>query len=240
MHAFTIYLTLLAGLLSQRTETVRFPSVDGVSITADWYRAGENPHVIILFHQAGYSRGEYLETAPELVKLGFTCLAVDLRAGDESNGIRNETAEAARKAGKRTDLLDAERDMIAALEYVRQAYPASRITLFGSSYSASLALKIARNHSDAYAVIAFSPGEYFGKDLNMRNSLAGFVKPAFVTGSRKEYPEISYLFNYAQGSFITVYSPSSEGVHGSRALWKDSPGNPEYWEALKKFLVRIR
>ena len=45
----------------------------------------------VLFHQAKYSRGEYFEVAPKLNKMGFNCLAVDLRSGGEINGIPNKT-----------------------------------------------------------------------------------------------------------------------------------------------------
>lgn len=239
MQTFILLSVALISFALQKAETVKFPSKDGLSVTADWYRNDKRSSVIVLCHQAGSSRGEYTEIAARLNALGFNCLAVDLRSGDEVNGIRNETAQEAQIAGKSRNYVDAEQDMIAAVEYARKEYPGMKITLFGSSYSASLALKIGKDHSDVYAVIAFSPGEYFGEELNMRKSIAGFGKPAFVTGSRKEYSEISHLFNYVQGSFVTVYSPSAEGMHGSRALLSSSEGSQEYWDQLKKFFHRI-
>ena len=36
---------------------------------------------IVMFHQAGWSRGEYREIAPKLVAKGYRVLAVDQRAG---------------------------------------------------------------------------------------------------------------------------------------------------------------
>ncbi|WP_424352380.1 hypothetical protein, partial [Lutimonas sp.] len=68
-------------------ETINFKASDGVTVTADLYM----PHktsapFILLYHQAGYSRGEYLSIAPQLNAMGFNCLAVDQRSGDKVNG----------------------------------------------------------------------------------------------------------------------------------------------------------
>src|SRR4051812_4802889 len=75
---------------------ISFPSKDGLTVTADWYPVNSEMPVILLLHQNGYSRGEFLETALKLNKYGFNCLAVDLRVGDKVNDVKNETAEAAK------------------------------------------------------------------------------------------------------------------------------------------------
>ncbi len=68
--------------------TIHLKSADGLLITADSYL----PHdtntapLIVLFHQAGSSRGEYSEIAPRLNELGFNCIAVDQRSGEYSRG----------------------------------------------------------------------------------------------------------------------------------------------------------
>src|SRR5690349_9118104 len=76
-------------------KTFIMPAPDGLTITADLYEADSTAPVILLCHQAGYSRGEFLETGKRLMKFGFTCLAIDLRSGKECNAIPNETARAA-------------------------------------------------------------------------------------------------------------------------------------------------
>src|SRR4051812_45624084 len=98
--------------------TITFASRDSLMITADLYKTDDNAPFMILFHQAGYSRGEYNEIARKLNKLGYNCLAVDLRAGEEINGVKNETAARAKEKKKPTEYLDAEQDMIAAINYV--------------------------------------------------------------------------------------------------------------------------
>src|SRR5690242_1110400 len=93
-------------------KTFIMPSPDGLTVTADLYEADSTAPVILLCHQAGYSRGEYLETAKRLEKFGFTCLAIDLRAGKECNAVPNETARAATLGHFSRDFIDAKNDVI--------------------------------------------------------------------------------------------------------------------------------
>ena len=66
-------------------QTVEFPAGDGLPITADLYQGASGPQVpmIVLCHQAGWSRGAYRETAPRLVAIGFNCLAIDQGSSQE-------------------------------------------------------------------------------------------------------------------------------------------------------------
>ena len=89
-------------------ETITFKASDGISVTADLYM----PHkatapFIILYHQAGYSRGEYRSIAPQLNEMGFNCMAVDQRSGDKVNGVINETHKGAVASKLPTEYLDA-------------------------------------------------------------------------------------------------------------------------------------
>ncbi len=95
---------------------IEFKSLDGLLISADLYGDISNKTpMILLFHQAGWSRGEYREIAPKLVELGFNCMAIDQRSGDSVNDVQNETKVRAEEAGKSTSYLDALQDMEAAL-----------------------------------------------------------------------------------------------------------------------------
>ena len=86
---------LLLFLLGAKTSfaqlTVTFPSLDSVTITADWYPVNSESQTILLCHQNGFSRGEYAESARKLNMIGFNCLAIDQRVGNEVNGVTNET-----------------------------------------------------------------------------------------------------------------------------------------------------
>ena len=142
-------------------ETLSFPSEDDLEITADLYHASTDGPVVVLCHQAGWSRGEYKETAKTLQERGYNCLAVDQRSGGAVNDTDNETFKRAEAAGKGTEFLDAEQDIVAAVNYMSERY-GKPVILVGSSYSAALSLKVAAENDNVRAVLSFSPGEYFG------------------------------------------------------------------------------
>ncbi len=226
--------------MAEAQQTVTFSSSDGLTVTADLYLQDKSYPFIILFHQANFSRGEYLETAPKLMKLGYNCLAVDLRSGKEVNFIQNETAARAHEKHLPTEYLDSEKDMLAAIEYVKQ-YNQNRIILFGSSYSASLALKIATNSKKVRAVIAFSPGEYFQPQLTLKTVLLKFDKPIFVAITKSENPFVKEMLSGVSRNLITWFVPSKNtGIHGSRALWQSTPESNECWFSLLLFFKGLK
>ncbi len=223
----------------QAQKTITFSSKDGLIITADKYFVNDSLPYIVLCHQAGYSRGEYKETAPKFTKFGYNCIAVDARSGGGVNDVPNETAFDARVKNKPTTYLDAEQDIIAAIDY---AYKQNnkKVILVGSSYSASLALKIGASNDKVKAVMAFSPGEYFGDKLKIKGSIVKFDKPLFVTSSKEEAPAVSALIKDIKSTNKQQFIPTGEGEHGSKALWKSSPDNLEYWMALPKFMRGLK
>ncbi len=220
-------------------QKVTFPSLDGLQVTGDMYVGASTAPVILLCHQARFSRGEYIETAKKLVALGFNCFAIDQRSGDQVNGVQNETAIGARKAGKATEYLDAEQDILAALAYIKSKSSHS-IILLGSSYSASLVLKIGSEREEVKAVVAFSPGEYFGEKLKIQPLLSKMDKPVFLTSSLKEAPAVKELVSEIPAQWLNQFIPPFEGQHGSKALWKENSGYEAYWVAFQAFLQKQR
>ena len=230
-----IILFCAAAFKASSVETITFPSKDGVTITGDLYVINDTFPYMLLCHQAGYSRGEYKETAKRFNKLGYNCLAIDLRSGGEINGIINQTALEAKKAGKGTDYLDAEQDIIAGLDY---AYKKGnkRVILVGSSYSASLVLKVAVKNPEVSAVIAFSPGEYFGKKLKLKDAIKELSCPVWIGSSFLEKPECENLVIGIKSEKLITFAPSEKGEHGSKALWKTNSNYLDYWMSILMFL----
>lgn len=232
---FAVFLLLYSGLIPAQ-KTITFPSKDGLTITADEYIIDDTMPYMILCHQAGYSRGEYSETAGRFQKFGYNCLAIDARSGKEINGIKNETAALALKKKRSTDFLDAEQDIVAAIDYVYKKTK-KKVILVGSSYSASLVLKIATTNDKVKAVLAFSPGEHFGTKLNLKETIKALDKPVFTTSSKAEAADLSILMKGVKASNKTQFTPSAQGDHGSKALWKETnPNYHEYWMALLMFM----
>lgn len=218
--------------------TITFPSLDGLEITADLYQGSNNGEVMVLCHQAKYCRAAYTETALNLMKKGYNCLAIDQRSGDLMNGKKNETALRAKAKGLPVDYLDAEQDMIAAVNFAAEKY-GKPIILVGSSYSASLALKIAKENENVKAVLAFSPGEYFKGKLNVAEVITGLDKPTFVTGAKREAPRMAPLTKGVVADKLTIFEPGMSGSHGAKALWPTQSISRRYWEAVDAFLATL-
>ena len=237
--SFFLTLLIFTATFSHAQLQMNFPSKDGITITADWYPVNSESQTILLCHQNGFSRGEYAETAKKLNMLGFNCLAIDQRVGNEVNGVINETAKDARTKGKPQKYINAEQDIIAAIDWLYAKYN-RRVILLGSSYSASLALKIANENNLVFAVAAFSPGEYFEDKNFISNAINGLKKPVFLTSSREESAAVTELTKDVMSVVKIQFIPKGAGDHGSKVLWSKSSDNQDYWAALVSFLNRIK
>lgn len=232
---------ILSGLFLQvrAQQLVTFESGDGLLITAEQYISStQNPYIILL-HQAGYSRGEYREIAPKLVKLGFNCLAIDQRSGYEVNYVKNETAMRAKAKNLPANYIDAMPDIQAAIAFVKKQNP-KPIILWGSSYSASLALIVAAKELKVGGVVVFSPGEYFDQDDYVKSRIAKISVPILALSSRSEYPVMEELLADVKPSLKTLFKPSDEGKHGAKALWDSNPSSQEYWMAVTLFFSKMK
>lgn len=231
------------GIINEDTvpRKITFPSLDSIPVTANLYHQNVKFPVIVLCHQAGFNKTEYVKIAETLFRKGYNCLAIDQRSGGNIIEWFNETMLAAVKMGKPVEYLDAEKDIIAAVDFAAKKYK-KKVILWGSSYSATLALHLAVDNENVEAVIAFSPGDYFAeKKLPLAEKLSGFSKPLFIASSKEEAAEITKILqgiplNNKQIHFV----PESKGAHGSRALWKTDENNEEYWDALNHFLDTLK
>jgi predicted alpha/beta hydrolase len=227
-------------------EKINFKSSDGLEITADkYFTDSESAPLILLFHQAGWSRGEYNEIAPKLNKLGFNCIAFDQRSGEEVNDVVNETYKRAVEKGLGTTYVDAEIDIVAAIENAKKSYTkASKLIIWGSSYSAGLVLKIAGERDDVDAVLAFSPGEYYkkmGKPGDWIEQSAKSIEiPVFITSAGMEKKKWWKISEAIPSEDKALFLPTKTGKHGSRALWEKFADHKEYWKAVTSFLDVIK
>ena len=221
--------------------TVEFPSMDSLMISANIYEISKDSPVIVLCHQARFNKFEYEGIAQKLNKLGFDCIAIDQRSGGPIGNKINETAIRALEDGKATDYIDAEPDIIAAINYAVARY-GKPIILWGSSYSSTLALYIAAENNNVSAIVAFSPGNYLSEYKgSLTDVLTGFEKPMFVTSSKREAESVkSLLQKVDMNENQILFEPLGEGHHGSRALWKSQQGGEEYWIAVNEFLTSIK
>lgn len=140
------------------SEEVTFPSADGATLHADLHRSGrESAPLLLMFHQGGSNvRAEYAPILPRLLEAGFDALAVDLRRGGDTFGGTNRTVDAL--GHNDTPYCEVYPDVVASLQQALEAADGETVISWGSSYSGTLALRLAvERPGDVDAVIAFSP-----------------------------------------------------------------------------------
>jgi len=223
--------------------TVNFTTSDGLTVYADYYsKYGRHNPLIILYHQAGFSRGEFRNIAPRLMDLGFNILAVDLRSGDIVNHVTNLTNKEAIKQGKPTDFTDVIPDLEAAYQYAKNKINAKKIIYWGSSYSASLGFYMAAKYPKDYkALIAYSPGEYFKiENKNIADFATNVKIPVYTSSARNEESSWKPIYNSIK-SKKRFYLPSkTKGHHGTIALSVFNDDAEENWQAIIPFLKTLR
>ena len=227
-------------------KTLSFESKDGLKVTADLYSPHEDAATpfIVLCHQAGWSRGEYREIAPKLNKMGFNCLAIDQRSGGKINDVVNETAKAAKKKRLATEYVDAQQDIVAALNFVKKDKATGQVILWGSSYSAALALVISGENPELVdGVLSFAPGEYFARSGKSKTwvaqSAASIADPVFITSAKNEAKNWKAIFDAIEVDTKQKFLPKTKGKHGSSALWEKSGDHDAYWESVSGFLKQF-
>jgi pimeloyl-ACP methyl ester carboxylesterase len=218
-------------------ETTSFSAADGSKVFGDVYRPeGPAKATILLFHQAGSNRAEYMPIAPKLAALGYNVLAIDQRAGGSLWGKSNETA-AAGSGG--SGYFDALPDLEGALAYAVRTWPGKPAVVWGSSYSASLVFFLAARHpNEIVGLLSFSPGEYFSGE-SVAKQAAQVHCPVFITSvpAAGEIAAARELYDEVPGARKVDFVPT-RGTHGSSTLRTDSnpAGAAEIWLAVERFL----
>jgi dienelactone hydrolase len=224
---------------AQAPQQIQLTAPDGVVVYGTYYPVAAPKALILLFHQAGSSSGEYADIAPRLQREGFAALAIDQRVGGALYGP-NRTMAAAKD---KTDYLGTLPDLEAALAWGKARN--MPIALWGSSYSASLVFLLA-NAADAKdsvkALLAFSPGEYFTDKKMVEAAAAKVTVPVFVTSANamEEQAEAKAILSATPSTDRQQYIPRT-GIHGSSTLNanKNPGGADENWRAVLAFLKRV-
>ena len=120
--------------------------------------------------------------------------------------------------------------------WARAQHSDRSVIVWGSSYSASLVFLLAAAHQDEVAaVLAFSPGEYFGR------AAAQLRVPVFVTSAPDQGEEeaAAAIVAVVPAKLKQKFRQANGGIHGSSTLRDDSnpAGAPAIWDAVLSFLA---
>ena len=240
------------GGVAAHAEPLALVAADGVTVDAEVWRAAAPraasgatpraaPPIVLAFHQAEASRGEYAPIAPRLAAAGFTVVAIDQRSGGPFLGGRNRTVE---RLGRSTEFVDALPDLEAALAWAKANGRGAPVIAMGSSYSAALVFLLAARHSgDLAAVVAYSPGEYLGGPHLVRDAARTVRVPVFVgqAGDPAEIAASKAIVAALPGRRVAPFTSAASSVHGASTLRADQnpTGADAQWQALLAFLTRF-
>lgn len=221
-------------------EEVSFFTSDSVKIYADYYFQNKKATNILLFHQGGANvRSEYKPIIPKLIEEGFNILAVDQRVGGQLLGSYNRTV--ADIDINRFNYCDAYPDLEASLNYIFTTQNSGKIILWGSSFSATLAIKLAHNYSDKVAaVLAFSPASGEPMEDCQPNVLFETLKTPMLLlrpSSEAAIESVKNQLAVAQQFGHQTYI-AQNGRHGSSMLVEDRVQAPvdANWKIVMDFL----
>jgi dienelactone hydrolase len=225
--------------------TMELTAADGAKVTADLYRSASPRGCVALFHQSGSSRGEFRTIAPELVRLGYTALAVDVRWGnrDRWNDVVNETAARhgtpeIMRLGLREKAQQIRagsmHDLDAAVDWLRENGCAKPV-VWGSSIHANGVFELAARRPDVIGgVIDASPGEYNKEQPDrMKGIVARIATPSLVLWGRTERDLSKPIFDALPNG--AKWSYESSGRHGDAIVFEDVAA----WPAIERFLYSM-
>ena len=226
---------------------ISFFTPDSIQIFGDLYELDKNSPTILLFHQGGSNaRAEYGSIVPRLLEKGFNILATDQRMGGQYYGSYNRTLEhiSDHLYSNAYGFCDAYNNLESALDYVVKAGFKSKIILWGSSYSATLAIQLAHKNQDAVSgVLAFSPaGGAPMKDCPADPYFDDLQVPLLVLRppNEMEIESVQKQFDLVREKGHQVYA-AINGVHGSSMLVEERVGADvsDTWDVVFEFLQKV-
>ena len=227
VSGLVVALASLGGAVA--AQPVSHPAADGVTVHGERYfgnLAADAP-LILLFHQGGGDgRGEYAPLATWLNAEGFRAIAWDQRRGGSRFSMSNRTV-AGLSEGAEYSYCDAYPDLEAALDYVLEHRLADRVVAWGSSYSATLVMRLAaENPGTVSGVLSFSPASGDAMEGCQPEPWAGDVQvPMFALRPASEMELAGPIQQRDRLEGIGVrFHVVEHGVHGSSMLVDERTG----------------
>ena len=232
---------------TNNVKEISFYTADSIKIFGDLYELDKKEKTILLFHQGGSNaRGEYGPIIPSLIEKGYNILAIDQRVGGQYYGNYSRTLAniPSNIFGDGYGYCDAYNNLESALDFIIDAGFSGDKIIWGSSYSASLAIQLANNRqSDIHGVLAFSPASGGSmKDCLPDPYFETLKRPLIILRppSEMENEKSKLQFDLATMHNHQTYVPK-HGVHGSSMLVEERVGNDveETWAVVLSFLEKI-
>ena len=233
-----------SDLHSEDPKEIRFYTTDSIQIIGDLYTRDKDGSSLLLFHQGGSNaRAEYGPIIPGLQEYDFNILAIDQRVGGQIYGSYNRTLAQVHDHSfdNPYGYCDAYNNLEGALDYLINLGFTGQKIIWGSSYSAALAIQLANKRSeDVSGVLAFSPASGRAmEDCLADEYLYNLKVPLLLLRPPNEMQSESVIqqFNLADSLNHQTYA-AEHGVHGSSMLVDERVDGPteENWKVVRSFL----
>jgi len=246
-----IVLTFLSSCSSKekiKTTTpkqVNITTSDSIKLFGDLYHKNKSSKSILLFHQGGSNvRGEYRRIMPYLLNRDYNILAVDLRLGGQTYGSYNRTLAELKDYNPFVDeygYCDAYNNLEASLEYLIDEGYNNDIIVWGSSFSAALAIQLAaKRGNDISKVLAFSPPSSSAmQDCKPIKYFQEVKIPTLIIRPKSEADRETVLIQIDSAKKYNIRTyVASNGVHGSSILDSVRVGSSTEasWREINAFL----
>lgn len=227
---------------------ISFYTTDSIKIFGDLYEVDKTATTVLLFHQGGSNaRGEYGLIVPKLIEKNFNVLTIDQRMGGQAYGNYNRTLAniPSNNFGDGYGYCDAYNNLEGALRFILSSGFTGNKIIWGSSYSASLAIQLANQNQDKInAVLAFSPASGGSMKDCLPNPYFETLKIPLLLlrpPNEMENENAKSQFELARLNGHQTYI-AKYGVHGSSMLVKERVGNDvdETWKVVNTFLEENR
>ena len=188
---------------------VMFYADDGVQLTGIVWNNKNSNKGIVLLHMAGNSKDDYTVLAQVLQQAGYGVFMFDFRGHGSSLGEDWKTMSDA-------EWLNLEKDVKAAVKFMKNmgAYP--RIGLLGASIGANHALRYAVTDEDVESLVLLSPGETY-KSVPSVGIANDYTNPVLLVASYDdEYSAttVTQIYNELAGEkLIEIYDNAGHGTN---------------------------
>ena len=229
-------------------EDIAFITPDSIKIFGQLYEVDKSKDIILLFHQGGSNiRGEYGPILSKILDFGLNVLAIDQRLGGQIYGNYNRTIYniPTHSFNNNYGYCDAYNNLEGALELSQELGFTGKKILWGSSYSASLAIQLADNRpEDVGAVLSFSPAS--GRVMEGCNPDQHYptvkvpllvLRPPSEVESERSKADMALAESSGHQTFVPEY-----GVHGSSMLVESRVRHDvsKTWEVVTEFINKVK
>lgn len=227
--AIAIGALFVANVAEASGRAVTFPSLDGTSLSGEFYEASNRPApAVVLVHMLTRSKADWGDVADRLQDAGITALAFDLRGHGGSSGSAQALGEMVQ-------------DVRAAVQWVagRQGVRPGAIGLVGASLGASLSLLATVDLPAVRALALLSPSlDYRGlrTDMSLIRRVGG--RSMWLAASAEDPLALRTVRDFAaENSGPREQMISNALAHGTALLERDAEVSRALVDWLRRSLL---